>query len=116
MTPALDRIEAAADRIKHDEFLADKKRVMSFFFRSIHAISSDDVANIRHRPPSSNRSNSVKPRPLDCPLIPTGILIHAPILAMFPLYLFRLPHHFLFLYLLITSHFRLLAPFLRCHN
>jgi hypothetical protein len=32
MTPALDRIEAATDRIKHDEFLADKKRVMSFFF------------------------------------------------------------------------------------
>jgi hypothetical protein len=31
MTPVLDRIEAAADRIKHDEFLADKKRVMSFF-------------------------------------------------------------------------------------
>lgn len=35
MTPALDRIEAAADRIKHDEFLADKKRVMSFFFTSL---------------------------------------------------------------------------------
>jgi hypothetical protein len=34
MTPALDRIEAAADRIKHDEFLADKKRVMSFFLGS----------------------------------------------------------------------------------
>jgi hypothetical protein len=32
MTPVLDRIETAVDRIKHDEFLADKKRVMSFFF------------------------------------------------------------------------------------
>jgi hypothetical protein len=32
MTPVLDRIETAADSIKHDEFLADKKRVMSFFF------------------------------------------------------------------------------------
>lgn len=31
MTPALDCIETAADRIKQDEFLADKKRVMSFF-------------------------------------------------------------------------------------
>jgi hypothetical protein len=32
MTPVLDRIETAADRIKHDEFLADTKRVSSFFF------------------------------------------------------------------------------------
>ena len=32
MTPVLDHIETAADRIKHDEFLADKKRVMSFTF------------------------------------------------------------------------------------
>ena len=114
MTPVLDRIETAADRIKHDEFLADKKRVMFFCF--IDAISSDDTANIRHRPPSSNRSNSAKPRPLDCPLIPRDILIHAPILAMFPLYLFRLPRPFPFLFLLIMSHFHLLAPFLRCHS
>lgn len=35
MTPVLDRIETAADRIKHDEFLADKKRVMSLFFVSL---------------------------------------------------------------------------------
>ncbi|KAF8495155.1 hypothetical protein F5888DRAFT_1616016 [Russula emetica] len=30
MTPVLDCIETAADRIKHDEFLADKKRFESF--------------------------------------------------------------------------------------
>ena len=115
MTPVLDRIEAAADRIKHDEFLADKKRVLSFF-SFIDAISSDDAANTRHRPCSSNRSNSARSRPLDCPLNPRDILIHAPILAMSPLYLFRLPCPFLFLFLLIMSHSRLLAPFLRCHN
>ena len=115
MTPALDRIEAAADRIKHDEFLADKKRVM-FFFWFIVAISSDDAANIRHRPPSSNHSNSVRPHPLDCPLTPTDILIHAPILAMFPLYLFRLPRPFPFPFLLTMPHFPLLAPFLHCYS
>jgi len=114
MTPVLDCIETAVDRIKHDEFLADKKRVMSFFgFLSLmllHPITPLTYAT------SSNRSNSAKPRPLDCPLIPRDTLIHAPILAMFPLYLSRLPRPFLFLFLLIMSHFRLLAPFLRCHN
>ncbi len=47
----VDRIETATDRIKDDELLADKKRVMSyFFFCSIVAISSNDTANVRHRP------------------------------------------------------------------
>ena len=32
MTAVVDRIDSAADRIKDDEFLADKKRVTSFFF------------------------------------------------------------------------------------
>lgn len=32
MTAVVDRIDSAADRIKDDEFLADKKRVMSFFW------------------------------------------------------------------------------------
>ncbi len=112
MTPVVDRIETAADRIKDDEFLADKKRVTSFFC-FIDVISSDDAANMRH---SSNRSNLAKLRPLDCPLIPRDTLIHAPILAMFPLYIFR-PHRlFLFLSLLMMPHFRLLVQFLRCHS
>ena len=32
MTAVVDRIDSAADRIKDDEFLADKKRVSLFFF------------------------------------------------------------------------------------
>jgi hypothetical protein len=34
MTAVVDRIDSAADRIKDDEFLADKKRVSPFFFFS----------------------------------------------------------------------------------
>jgi hypothetical protein len=39
MTAVVDRIDSAADRIKDDEFLADKKRVTSFFLVSFHQMT-----------------------------------------------------------------------------
>lgn len=53
MTAVVDRIDSAADRIKDDEFLADKKRVGPLFFffwlqRYFSFDLFDDATNIRH--------------------------------------------------------------------
>lgn len=49
MTAVVDRIDSAADGIKDDEFLADKKRVTSFFFFFwLQSCFVGDATNIRH--------------------------------------------------------------------
>jgi hypothetical protein len=72
MTTIIDRIDSAADRIRDDELLADKKRVTLF------------ISSIKRRrssmPLSSSLSNSVEPLLLNQA---GDIHIHVPILATF---------------------------------
>jgi hypothetical protein len=102
MTTIVDRTDspAAADRIRDDDFLADKKRVNNFFFYMRYSTTPLTYTHLY----SSSLSNSVEPyRHLRLGDIP----IHAPILAtsLFPFHprpLFLSP----FLLYLTTSLFR----------
>jgi hypothetical protein len=119
MTTIVGHIDPAADWIRDDDFLADKKRVMLFFFPLFLSSFSDPTT-----PPltyflsaSLSRSSLVVPRhspPTRPPLIPRNTLIHALTLATSQ-YLFppRPPFPFRSLSLLTTH--RSHCPPLRLH-
>lgn len=119
MTTIVGHIDPAADWIRDDDFLADKKRVHLFFFSLFFSSFSDPTT-----PPltyflsaSSTPSSLGVPRhspPTRPPLSPSDTLIHAPILATSPS-----PFHphppFPFRSLSLLTTYRSRCPPLRLH-